>query len=298
MTNCYKEIKTNKQDKKFSHLADRHSIKHDEFFDVDGTRIRVRRSGDPTDPTIVFVHGYSTSLESWDELIAHLDESKHHLIQYDLLGHGLTGPDDQKRYSIEHRVETLRALTDKMNIAPFVLVGNSLGGQIAWNFTAAHPDRVRKQILISPAAFSINGVTEKPQPPIPNFEAYIRNPTFVSVSYAYGAMFGDPTKISSKRAYSMLEMMKQPGNAQALIDHIYTFTLPDPRQKLSQVETPTLIMWGEKDIMIPSSHGNRIHEAMPNSQLKTYSNLGHIPHEEEPGIIANELMQFLGGDNK
>lgn len=98
--------------------------------EFDGARIRVVEQGPADAPVLLLLHGFTMSLESWDDWAERLS-SDDRVVRYDLLGHGLTGPDPLKRYAPAERVEVLRTLMDRLGIERAMLAGNSFGGLVA-----------------------------------------------------------------------------------------------------------------------------------------------------------------------
>ena len=102
----------------------------DQWVDADGMTFRVREQGPENAPVIVLIHGFSYSLESFDAWAENL-ASDYRVVRFDLPGHGLTGPDPQRRYSVEQTVALTTSLLDALGHDDVVLAGNSLGGLVA-----------------------------------------------------------------------------------------------------------------------------------------------------------------------
>lgn len=267
----------------------------DRWVDVDGVTTRVRIEGPAEAPALVFIHGFSYSLESWDAWAADL-AADYRIIRFDLPGHALTGPDPQARYSVAETVEFTRALLDVLAIEQAGLVGNSLGGLVAWRLAADHPDRVSRLVLLAPGGFSINGVTEEPVPvPAPVAFFLTQAPEF-GIAAASQALFGDPDRMPADLPGRVHSLMRQPGVGEALVERLEVFTLPDPRADLARVEAPALIVWGERDVMVPPSHAGDFAAHMGNARVVSFADLGHVPHEEAPARTLVEVRAFLAAD--
>lgn len=263
------------------------------YVELDGARIRVREQG-PTDaPTIVLLHGFTMSLESWDGWAERLDD-RYRVVRYDLLGHGMSGPDALERYSPDERVEVLRRLLDALGIERATLGGNSFGGLVAWRFAARYPERVARLILVDPGAYSINGVTEQPVPVPEAMRAYLLTVPPAGLDASARLIFADPSRLPEGRLAQIREMMTRPGNGEAFVAHLEEFTLPDPDADLARIAAPTLILWGEEDRIIPLEQANRLAAAIPNARLVTYPGVGHAPQEEIPAESVADVEAFLG----
>ncbi|WP_428410323.1 alpha/beta fold hydrolase [Hyphococcus sp.] len=264
----------------------------DRFLDVAGARIRIREEGDPAARPVILIHGFTHSLETWDGWAAAL-KSDYRVIRYDLLGHGLTGPDPLERYAPEERAAFIGDILDSLNIDHAAIAGNSLGGLAAWRFAASHPDRVDALVLISPGAYPLNGAGDEPAEIPAAMKAYLMTAPEAGVRASAGIIYGDDEKITPERVASMRDMMRREGNGEAMIRSLEEFTLPDPAAALASIETPTLILWGEMDAVIPIAQGRQIEETMPNAKLISYPGVGHAAQEEAPQETVADAIAFL-----
>jgi pimeloyl-ACP methyl ester carboxylesterase len=153
-------------DRSAAWLAARYVKPDDHFIDVLGARLRVRITGPVDAPVIILLHGFGSSLETWEPWASVLDQ-QYRVIRFDLPGFGLTGPDPSGDYSDQRTVLLLAALMDQLGIQKADLIGNSLGGKIAWNFAAAYPQRVNRLVLISPDGFASPGFEYGVKPKLP-----------------------------------------------------------------------------------------------------------------------------------
>jgi len=266
----------------------------DRLIDVDGVQARVRIEGPDTAPALILVHGFSHSLESWDAWAAELS-ADYRIVRMDLPGHGLTGPDPQARYSVSQTVDFLGGLMTALEIERATLIGNSLGGLVAWRQAVVHPETVDRLVLLAPGGFSINGVTESPVPVPMGVQFYLTQAPQPVVTAATQMLYGDPSAMPQGAPERVYELMRRDGVGAAMVERLQVFTLPDPIGDLGQVGAPTLVMWGEADTMVPPTHGPQFVAAMPDARLVTYPGLGHVVHEEAPARTMEDLRTFLSG---
>jgi len=264
----------------------------DTMINIDGIDIRYRDEGAKDLPVIVMIHGFTSSLETWDSLVQELRPG-YRIIRLDLPGHGLSGQDPTGDYSNERTVELFLKILDELGLENSTIVGNSLGGLIAWRAAQSNPNVISKLVLISPGGFSINGVTEDPVAVPMMVKYYLTKAPSAGVKQATSALYGVPTLLTEDRLTQIEDMMKQPGNGEAFVARAGQFTLPAPDTNLSKVSTPTLIIWGDKDIMVPPSQGPKFLDAMPNASLINYEGIGHVPQEETPSRLAKDIRDFL-----
>jgi pimeloyl-ACP methyl ester carboxylesterase len=129
------------------------------FVEIEGMRIHYRDEG--AGPPLVLLHGFGSSLYTWDGWVRQLAGTRR-LIRLDLPGFGLTGPAPDGDYTAERYVRVVAALLDSLGVERTDIAGNSMGGRTALMFALAHPERVRKLILVDAGGFA-------PMPPPPLF---------------------------------------------------------------------------------------------------------------------------------
>ena len=273
-------------------LESEYATAADRFVKIDGARVRIREEGPEDAPSILLIHGFTHSLETWDGW-AKILAKDHRVIRYDLLGHGLTGPDPKERYAPAERAAFIGDVLDALGIDQTVIAGNSLGGLAAWRFAHDHPERVKALILISPGVYSLNGVSDEPAEIPAAMKAYLLAAPEAGVAASAGLIYGDDSKLTPERLKTVRDMMRREGNGEAMIKSLEEFTLPDPAQMLHEIKTPTLIEWGEADAVIPIAQGRRMVEDMPNAKLITYPGVGHAAQEEAPTETAADALSFL-----
>ncbi|MEX6633147.1 alpha/beta fold hydrolase [Hyphococcus lacteus] len=264
----------------------------DRIVEIAGAKVRVREEGPVDAPVILLIHGFTHSLETWDGWAEAL-KPDFRVIRYDLLGHGLTGPDPQERYSPVERASFIGDVMDALKIDHAFIAGNSLGGLAAWRFAATHSERLDGLILISPGAYPFGEVGDEPAPIPPMMKAYLLTAPEAGVRASAELIYADDSKITDERVKVMGDMIRFGENGSAMIKSLEEFTLPDPTADLSNVRTPTLIMWGEGDILIPIAHGAMLKKVMPNATLLTYPGVGHAAQEESPEQTVADAAEFI-----
>jgi len=273
-------------------LASPYWTSDDRLVDIDGVMARVRSEGPADAPVIVMVHGFSYSLESWDGWAEDL-RADYRVIRMDLPGHGLTGPDPQQRYSVPQTVDFLGALLDELGLDHVTLAGNSLGGLVSWRLAAERSDLVDRLVLVAPGAYSINGVTDQPVAVPMGISFYFTSAPEAMVAAASAGLFGDASRMDPALPGRVHAMMQTPGVGQALVERLEVFTLPDPTADLARVQAPALVLWGGRDVIIPVTQAQRLAGDLPQAELITYDDLGHILHEEDPARTIADVRAFL-----
>ena len=259
-----------------------------------GVKIHYQDSGPSKHSTpILFLHGFGASLHTWDAWSKELS-SEYRVISVDLPGFGLTGEDPSGIYTDERSVEVLEAFLKELKIPKVVLVGNSMGGKFAWQFTARYPDQVSKLVLISPDGYASPGIEYGKKPDIPKIAQlyrYFFSKTFLAMNLE--PAYANPTTLNDPLVTRYYDLMLAPGVRGAILARMEQTTLQDPVPLLATIKVPTLLIWGEKDAFIPIANSNEYLKVMPNAKRVSLPNIGHLPQEERPTIGLAALKEFL-----
>lgn len=264
-----------------------------DLMDIAGLRLHVRDSGPRSAPAVIFLHGFGASLHTWEPWARAL-ATDFRVIRFDLPGSGLSPPDPTGDYSDVRSMQLLLALMDTLGVARASVIGNSMGGRIAWTFAASYPDRVDKLVLISPDGFESAGFEYGKAPSIPatvKLMRYVLPKPLLRMSLA--PAYADPAALTDERVTLYHDLMLAPGARDAMIARMEQTILTNPRPRLRSIEAPTLVLWGEQDKMIPFANSADYVEAIPNVMLVKLPGLGHLPHEEAPELSLKPVRAFL-----
>jgi pimeloyl-ACP methyl ester carboxylesterase len=215
-------------------------------------------------------------------------------VRFDFPGSGLSEPDRSGRYTDARSLELIEELMDRMGLVNATLIGNSMGGRIAWRFAAVSPSRVQKLVLISPDGFASPGFEYGKRPNMPAALYLVKYflPRVLVGNYLDTA-YADPSRLSDSVIDRYYNLLLAPGNRAALISRMQQNILEEPRDILRQIKAPTLLLWGKKDNLIPFSNSSDYIGAIPNVRLVEFPDLGHVPHEEAPDESLKPVEQFL-----
>jgi pimeloyl-ACP methyl ester carboxylesterase len=277
-------------------LKTKYANEFSKFIEIDGMQVHYRIEGKGI--PIVLIHGTGSSLHTWDDWSEKLKEN-YKVIRMDLPAFGLTGPNKSSDYSIKKYTQFFDAFVTKMNIDSMYLAGNSLGGNIAWNYAAESPEKIKKLILVDASGLPTN----KPQPWIFKMaKTPILSSLFLYVTPRsvikdnMEQVYDDDSKITEELVTRFHNMSLREGNRKAFIDRAKIDFLPSEESKenkLKTIKTPTLLIWGANDNWIPLDNGKRMDALMPNSKLVVIPNSGHVPMEENPKESLLLLTSFL-----
>jgi pimeloyl-ACP methyl ester carboxylesterase len=283
-------------DRTVADLLAQYGTPESKFLAVDGLQVHYRDEGPRADTVpLVLIHGTGASLLTWDGWVSAL-KAKKRIVRLDLPAYGLTGPNTSDTYSGSYYADFLASFLTKAGIRQCDVAGNSLGGFVAWQFALAHPERVRKLVLIDAAGYPLQSQSVPlafqiaRMPILKEFVAYITPRSVIEQSIKN--VYADPTKVSDQLIDQYLNMTLRAGNRRAFVSRINQ--KPDSLwQRIGQINTPTLVLWGAEDRLIPISNAARFHQDLPNDTLVVLPKAGHVPMEEAPKQTAEIVWSFL-----
>ena len=286
-------------DKPRAELEARYAAAPSTFVQVAGVRLHVRDTGAvapvgrPDPPALLLLHGFGSSLHTWDSWAEGLQRD-HRVVRVDLPGAGLTGADPGGDYNDTHSVKLLLALMDRLGLAKATLVGHSMGGRLAWRLAADHPERVDKLVLIAPDGFASPGFEYGKAPDVGVVVRLMQHvlPRFV-LKASLEPAYADPARFTDSTVDRYHDMLLAPGVRGALIARMEQLVLQEPTPWLKQITAPTLLMWGQQDAMIPLANAQDYLRVMQQARLVSFPGVGHLPHEEAPAESLPALRSFL-----
>ncbi|HEV2773362.1 MAG TPA: alpha/beta fold hydrolase [Thermoleophilaceae bacterium] len=266
-----------------------------------GHRMSYRTAGEGS--VIALIHGITSTSDTWRELLPLLAE-RHTVVAPDLLGHGDSAK-PRGDYSLGAYATGLRDLLVALGHERANIVGHSLGGGVAMQFAYQFPERCERLVLISSGGLGREVHLLLRAASLPGSELVlplIAAPKVLEAGAAVGAFLNriglrpsaDLGEIA--RGYASLDNASSRlaflHTLRAVIDPIGQRVSARDRLYLAQ-EVPSLIVWGERDPVIPAEHGRYAHAAMPGSRLEVLPQAGHFPHLDEPRTVARALEELV-----
>jgi pimeloyl-ACP methyl ester carboxylesterase len=259
------------------------------FTTVEGLNVHYKRAG--TGPPVLLLHGSGSSLHSFDR-VADLLSPSFDVIRPDLPGFSLTGPRPDRDYRIQTFAKTAAEFLDAIDVRAASVVGNSLGGNIAWNFALDFPQRVQRLVLINATGYpdkslplglrlARNPVTRALLRRMASRSATERN---LRSAVGPGSTIVDEAMVDRVHA-----LLTRPGNQGAFIDFANTDQL-DRTGEILRITAPTLIL---RSGTIDGQHFGR---DIAGSRESTYADGGHLLPEEAPEWVADAIRDFLTAD--
>ena len=261
--------------------------------EIDGLPIRYRLQGPADAPVLVLIHNHFLDMGMWDAWVKELD-SDFRLLRYDLAGHGLTGPDPSGIYTVDRDVALLAGLLDDLDLERVHLAGSSLGGNIAFHFAAAHPDRVERLVLINSGGLKRPGSNSEREMPAWADGVFPLVPP-VAFHRFLEWMAADKAAITDALRERFVAMFRRAGNRRAELARLRQFDSGEPAPVLARVRAPTLILWGADNPQLPAHLAEEFVARLSGTHAtpRIFPGAGHLLPLEQPARSAATVRQFL-----
>lgn len=290
----------------YKELEARYAVPTSHFVDLpSGVRAHYRDDGDPAAPTVVLVHGFGDSFLSWEPWINVLSRN-FRVITVDVPGHGLTRAPESWIPTAAAQVEFLDEFASAAKLPAFAIVGNSMGGTIAWRTTLMHPERVRALVLVDAGGFPNEEQSEQPwvfqllTTPVGRWALEHLETRPLTKLSLQNTLLNNPL-VTDAFVTRWVDVQLAPGHRRILMwmpsekgasGAAFKFTKADPAQ-LSTIGVPTLVLWGEKDPLIEAASARKFGVAIPGATVIIYRDVGHMPQLESPDESAADVDAFL-----
>ena len=279
------------------------SVTYDEI-SVHGSLVRYASTGAASGgPLMVLVHGMASRASQWEPMMAILGEH-FHVIAPDLLGHGGSAK-PRGDYSLGAHACGIRDLLAALGHHRYTVVGHSLGGGIAMQFFFQFPERVERLALISSGGLG------------PEVSPWLRAAALPGAEYVLPVIAGSWVRSAGSQVGGLLGRLGigvSPGLTESLVGYAslgdaatreaFVHTVRsvvdirgqrvDARDRLHlAAHLPTLVVWGQKDSIIPVSHGTALAADNPAARLELFALSGHFPHLTEPDRLGAVVLDWM-----
>lgn len=265
------------------------------FASIDGARVRYLDVG--KGPPVVLIHGFASSMETWDLLIPELSKN-HRVLALDLKGFGWTDR-PAGDYSPKAEAHLVLGLLAARGIEKAAFVAHSWGSSVTLEIALAAPERVSRIALYDawvyeaqlPTFFVMSragGVGEA------LFSMYYNERADERMSLA----FFDKTLISEPLAEAVERSLERPGTVAAALAGVRGMHYTEVESRYRTIDKPTLLLWGREDAVTTLPFAERLSRDLPNARLVVYPRCGHFPMLEAKNASNAELIRFLDEDDK
>jgi pimeloyl-ACP methyl ester carboxylesterase len=260
---------------------------------VDGARVRFVDTG--AGPPVVLLHGFASSLETWEQLVPALAKD-HRVVALDLKGFGWTDRPEGD-YSPGAQARLVLALLDRRGVGRTALVAHSWGSSVALALALAAPTRVTRVALYDawvyeeqlPTTFlwsRADGVGEV------LFGLFYQERADEKLSHA----FYDKRFMTEKLVEDVERAFERPGTTAAALAAVRGQQFARMQERYKTIRHPVLLLWGREDVVTPVSVGERLARDLPDSRLVVYPRCGHLPMIEAATASNADVMAFLSRD--
>ncbi len=257
-----------------------------EWLDAGGVMVRAVRAG-KGDTTLLLLHGYGESLTTWravfEQLAAHS-----RVVAIDLPGFGESGKPDTS-YSLATMTSRLSGFIDRWIDGPIVVVGHSMGGELAASLALARPDRIKVVILIAPAGYRIGlgGLADSMYPAkARRLGRYLAYRSFITPIH-------DPGWLSEPDSVADYDQTGDTSYAKSAARVLEDFDFRGLKDRFGQLAQPTLLIWGGNDPVVPFPVGDTLSRLIPCVQFVAFPTGFHRPHAETPDTVLAVIAAFL-----
>ncbi|MCH1625493.1 alpha/beta fold hydrolase [Fredinandcohnia quinoae] len=262
---------------------------------VNGINIYYELFGDKSNkPVIVLVHGFLSSTFSFRRLIPLL-EKDFTVLAIDLPPFGKSEKSTRFKHSYHNMSIIMIQLLEQLHISKAIFVGHSMGGQICMYAALQKPELVNGLVLLSSSGY----LKRMAKPLI--YSSYI--PFFhLIVKRRLEQQGVEHNLLNVVYNHSLIDQEMINGYSEPFLDHRIFMALTRmirqregdlPPEDLHKIKTPALLIWGEKDKVVPVSIGKRLHQDLPNSIFIALENTGHLVPEERPEEVYTHILNFL-----
>jgi pimeloyl-ACP methyl ester carboxylesterase len=253
-------------------------------------------------PPLLLLHGIAGSSRTWRDVIPRLTD-RFTVIALDLMGHGQSEKPIGD-YSLGAFASGIRDLLEVLGIDRITVVGQSFGGGVAMQLAYQHPEQCERLVLVDSGGlgrevswmlrFMTLPGSEYVMPVI--FPGFVRDwgdslfrrindygihlGRFGEMWSAYASLAESENRKAFAR--TIRSVIDPGGQTVSAMDRLYLAT-----------SMPTLIVWGDRDDIIPVSHAHAAHQAMPGSRLVIIQGVGHFPQIEAPEKFIDALLDFI-----
>ncbi|MED0972793.1 alpha/beta hydrolase [Bacillus paramycoides] len=283
-----------------------------------GETIAYQEVGRQNKEILVLIHGNMTSSQHWDLVIEQLQD-QYHIYAVDLRGFG------QSTYnksidSLQDFAEDVKLFTDQLKLETFSLMGWSMGGGVAMEFTASHPTFVEKLILVESVGMKgypifkkdINGqpivssllktkeeIAQDPVQIIPVVDA-IKNMNKVYYRTVWNLLIYTHNQPESERYEKYLDDMLTQRNFVDVNYSLVTFNISDEHNgvvqgngRIHRIQVPTLVIQGDRDYVVPQVVGEELAKHLPNAKLTILEDCGHSPFIDCLDVFIQHVENWL-----
>jgi pimeloyl-ACP methyl ester carboxylesterase len=274
------------------------------FYNINGQDIHVQEVGPVNGPIAILIHGWSSSWFTWKPILPSLSK-RYRCIAIDLPGFGKS-PAPAEKPTIQGYAELVaQVIMHFSNDRAVLVLGHSMGGQIAATLALRYPVLVDKMVLLNPAlsgrlSTRVN-LTMGPHVAAERFRLLewllhyaAKTPLDYTDKILVPTNFAERTRIPPEDYARIREDARRPGQGKVRAHCFTAMQDGDLRGQLGQVEPPALVIWGAEDNIVPLRDAGLVAAEWPKADLRIIPNAGHWPQFEQTNATLRHIAHFLG----
>jgi pimeloyl-ACP methyl ester carboxylesterase len=266
-----------------------------------GREMAYRREGEG--PSVLLVHGITNDSLSWDPVVRRLSAG-HDVIAPDLPGHGHSSR-QRGDHSLGAHASMLRDLAQAIGAGRVTLVGHSLGGGVAMQFAYQFPEMVERLVLVGSGGLGREVSPLIRSAALPGAEQVLPLLTAEPLMNAGRWAAAAAGRLGFKPGSDLAEVSRgiaSLGDTERRAAFVRTVrsVISPFGQRVSAIDRlylaehlPFLLVWGDRDPIIPVDHGHAAHEAVAGSRLEVFEGSGHYPQLDDPARFSDLLSDFI-----
>lgn len=244
---------------------------------------------------LLLIHGFRAHTYTWELLIDPLTKAGYHVWVLDLVGFGLSDKPEHVFYDQNFFTAQIKAFMKAKKISSAHLLGNSMGGGLALEIALEEPDIVNSLILINALGYPLD---------VPYYLYIVRYLDFIwgpflnppMIRNCLNEVIFNKDCITDEKVEAYCLPYRFPGGILASLltmRHFNIKKLNTMHQRYSEIQMPVLIVWGEKDMLIPLDHYKKFRKDFPHAKHYLIPECGHMPQEEKPDDMIRIILPFL-----
>jgi pimeloyl-ACP methyl ester carboxylesterase len=279
----------------------RRAVVRREELEIHGQRVCFSTGGEG--PALVLIHGITATSRTWREVLPRLAEH-HTVLAPDLLGHGESAK-PRGDYSLGAYASGVRDLMTALGIDKASVIGHSLGGGVAMQFAYQFPERLERLVLVSSGGLGREVHLMLRLVALPGAEFVLPLIVAQPLRDAGERVAGALAKLGLRAGPDLEEIalgFASLGDTEARQAFVHTARsiIDIGGQRVSAADrlylaeqVPSLLVWGERDRIIPVQHGREARRLMPGSRLEVFPETGHFPHRGDPQRFVELIGEFV-----
>ncbi len=263
------------------------------FANVSGVRVRYVDRGQRSAPVVVLLHGFASSLDTWDTVMPALEKKGFRVVALDLKGFGWSDRPEGD-YSPQAQAKLVYGLLDQRGVTSASFVAHSWGSSVALAAALEQPDRVSRLALYDAWVY---------EEQLPTFFHWARQGGVGETMFALwykerpddkmAQAFYDPKLVTEKLVEEVEAALDRPGTVAAALAAVRGQRYVELQRKYRTIKKPTILLWGREDQVTTLRFGERLSKEMPDAKLVVYPQCGHFPMIEASSSSTADLVTFL-----